>query len=142
MSELTPNAFIGYAAKPTDEELAAALGAVKTVWDRIIVELASRHGADVQEWKCYSAKSGWSLRLKRGKRTILYLAPCAGSFHVLFILGDKAVAAARQSDLSKRALRLLDEAERYPEGTGVRMEVRGTVEVATILKLAAIKAAN
>ena len=47
-------------------------------------------------------KSGWSLRLKVKKRNIVYLAPCNGCFRVAFIFGDRAVAAARQSDLSEK----------------------------------------
>ena len=89
------NAFIGKATKPTEEELATALGSAKAVWDRFIAELAGDNGVDVQEWSSYSRKAGWSLRLKRKKRTIVWLAPCQGCFRVAFILGDKAMKAAR-----------------------------------------------
>jgi hypothetical protein len=52
------------------------------------------------------------------------------------------VAAARQSDLSKTTLKLLDEAPRYAEGTGVRLIVKATKDLASVRKLAAIKLAN
>ena len=139
---MTPNAFIGWAKQPTDTELAGALGSTKSLWDGLIADLASEHQVDVQEWKCYSAKSGWSLRLKHGKRTIVYLSPCAGGFHVAFILGDRAVEAARQGKPSKRLLELLDQATRYPEGTGVRLEVHGPKDIPTIKKLALCKLEN
>jgi hypothetical protein len=136
---MLPNAFIGYPKQPSDAELADALAATKPLWDQIVADLASEHKVDLQEWKCYSAKSGWSAKLKRGKRTILYLAPLAGCFQVMFILGDRAVAAAREGGLPKRVLKLLDEAQRYPEGTGVRFEVHGPKEIADIMRLARIK---
>jgi len=141
MKEPNPNAFIGWAQRPTDAELATALGAAKAAWDRLISDLAAL-AADVEEWKCYSAKSGWSLRLKHGKRTIIYLAPCAGCIRVAFILGDKAVAAARQGKPSKRLLQLLDGAEKYPEGNGIRLEIRRPSELAVVRRLAEIKLAN
>ena len=78
MSELPPNAFIGREETPTDADLAAALGTAKPLWDRLIAEMAERHGVALQEWRSYSAKFGWALRLKRGKRTILWMAPCEG----------------------------------------------------------------
>jgi hypothetical protein len=142
VSALPLNAFIGKSEKPTDAGLGKVLGPMKPVWDSLIAELASQHQVAIQEWKCYSLKSGWSLRLMRGKRTILWMAPCSGCFRVAFILGDKAILAARQGGLSARLLRMLDEAEKYPEGTGIRLHVRGTRDLANVVKLAEIKLRN
>ena len=136
------NAFIGKVKKPTEEELAAALGPAKAVRDRFIAELAGENGVDGEEWSCYSRKAGWSLRLKRKKRTIVWLAPCQGCFRVAFILGDKAMKAARECPLPKRVMKILEEAPKYPEGTGVRIAVKGAKDIAVLKKLAAIKLAN
>lgn len=136
------NAFIGRTATPTGAALAEALGPAKTVWDGLIAHLAAQHDVAIQEWKSYSVKTGWALRLKRGKRTILWLAPCEGCFRVLFILGDKALLAARESQLPARALRALGRAEKYPEGTGVRLLIKGPKDIPTVKKLAEIKLQN
>ena len=40
---MEPNAFIGQAAKPTDADLAKALGKVKPVWDGLIADLAAQY---------------------------------------------------------------------------------------------------
>jgi len=142
MSDLVRNAFIGRAERPTDADLAGALGATKPLWDALIVDMAERHDVAVQEWKCSSPRTGWALRLKRAKRTILWMAPCEGSFQVVFILGDRAVLAARQSGLSARLLKILEEAPRYPEGTGVRLQIKGPRDIPAIRKLAVAKLAN
>jgi hypothetical protein len=142
VSSVEPNAFIGKRETPTDADLGMALGPTKPVWDGLIADLAASHGVATHEWKCYSVKTGWALRLLRGKRTILWLAPCQGCFRVAFILGDKALLAARQGGLSARALRALDEAPRYPEGTGVRLLIKGPRDIPTVKKLAAVKLAN
>lgn len=139
---MLPNAFIGKPQQPTDVDLAAALGPSKALWDQLLAFLADEHGIVTQEWKSYSLKTGWALRLKRGKRTILWLGPHAGCFTVLFILGDKALLAARQSGLSARTLRALEEAPRYPEGTGVRLLIKGPKDIPTVKKLTVIKLAN
>ena len=99
-------------------------------------------GVAEQEWKSSSPKYGWSLRLKLKKRTIVYLGPCDGCFRVAFVLGNRAVAAARQSGLPKPVLKLLDEAPRYAEGTGLRLMVKGPKDLAAIRKLALVKLAN
>lgn len=136
------NAFINKPDKPTNADLAAELGATKAHWDQLIADLAEECDAGIQEWKCYSPKYGWSLRLKHKKRTIVYLAPYRGCFGVAFILGDRAVRAARQTRLPKRVLTIIDEAPRYPEGTGVRLEVKRSKDIAVVKKLAAIKLGN
>ena len=136
-----PNAFIGKSAQPTSEEVSAALGSTAEVWKQLLDWLAEQGVAD-QEWKSSSPKYGWSLRMKLKKRTIVYLGPCDGCFRVAFVLGDRAVAATRKSDLSKSALKLLDEAPRYAEGTGVRLMVKASEDLADVRKLALVKLAN
>ena len=136
------NAFIGKAKKPTEKELVEALGLAKPVWDQLIAELAEENGVDVQEWSSYSRKAGWSLRLKRKKRTIVWLAPCQGCFRVAFVLGEKAMKAARECGLPTHVRKILEEAPRYAEGTGVRLTVKEAKDIAVLKKLAVIKLAN
>ena len=142
MSAPAQNAFVGKATRPSDSDLEKALGRAKPVWDRLIADLASEHDVAAQEWRSYSAKSGWALRLMRGKRTIVWLAPCEGSFQVAFIFGDRAMAAARQARLPARVRRLLDDAPRYPEGTGVRLQVKTAKDIPVLKTLAVIKLEN
>ncbi|MBI5384162.1 MAG: DUF3788 domain-containing protein [Verrucomicrobia bacterium] len=139
---MTANAFIGKPEKPTNAELAAALGPVKVVWDQLLADLAQDFGVNGHEWKCHSPKWGWSLRVKRKERTIVWLSPAEGAFIVLFILGDKAMKAARESKLPQRIIKVLDAAPKYPEGTGVRLEVKTSRQIGLLKKLAAIKLAN
>ncbi len=137
----TSNAFIGKTVQPTEREVAVALGSTAALWSQL-VDWFAEQGVGLKDWNSSSPKHGWSLRLKLKKRTIVYLSPCDGCFRVAFALGDRAVAAARKSDLSKSILTLLDEAPRYAEGTGVRLMVKAPKDLAPIRKLAFVKLAN
>ena len=137
----TQNAFIGKTTKPTEAEVAAALSSTAALWKQLVNWMAEQ-GVGESEWNSYSPKAGWALKLKQKKRTIVYLAPCAGCFRVAFALGDKAVAAARKVDQAKSTLKLLDEAPRYAEGTGVRLMVKDAKDLTVIKKLALIKLEN
>ncbi|HZL78027.1 MAG TPA: DUF3788 domain-containing protein [Candidatus Limnocylindrales bacterium] len=139
---MSPNAFINKPKQPTNAELAAALGPAKATWDQLLTDLAQEFDVNVHEWNSYSLKAGWSLRVKRKARTIVWLAPCPGAFRVALILSDKAVLAAQEAKLPKRILKIINEAPKYPEGTGVRLEVKSSKDIATLKKLAAIKLAN
>ena len=136
---MSPNAFIGKTAPPTDRELTAALGPARATWDQLLADLARDHGVDVHEWNSYSLKAGWSLRVKRKARTIVWLGPRAGSFMAAFILGDKAMQAARAGKLPQRIVKIMNAAPKYPEGTGIRITLKTPGDIAAVKALAAIK---
>jgi len=141
--ELSPNALIGKKTAPSEKEVVAAIGATKPLWDQLIASLQSdEFKVRDSEWKCPAAKYGWSLRLKRAGRNIIYLAPIRGGFRVAFVLGKKAVAAAMASDLSDAMKQIIKDAPVYPEGTGVRFEVRSPNDVLFAVKLARFKIEN
>ena len=139
---MLPNAFIGKSKKPTDAELTAELGPARALWDDVIARMAAECNVVDQEWTSYSLKAGWSLRLKVKKRNIVYLSPCQGSFRVAFVLGDRALESARKSKLPRAVMKLLEQGQRYPEGTAIRIDVTSPKDVDAILKIAAIKLEN
>jgi hypothetical protein len=59
---------------------------------------------------------------------------------VAFILGDRAVKAARQSDLPKSMLKINHDAPHYAERAGARLEVKKSL--GTVGKLAVINLAS
>jgi hypothetical protein len=139
MSAPAQNAFLGKTTRPSDSDLEKALGRAKPLWDQLVAELAAEHDVKTREWKSYSATRGWSLRLTRAKRTVVWLVPNAGSFEVAFIFGEKALAAIRQTAVPTRVLAMLDAAPKYPEGTGLRFQIKTAKDIAVVKKLAAIK---
>jgi hypothetical protein len=137
------NAFIEKTSKPTDAELAEALGGpAKALWDKLTTELAEGYGVNVPDWHSYSRKAGWALRLKRKERAIVYLSPWRGGFMVSFALGEKAAKAARESGVPAAVVKIIDEARKYAEGRAVRIEVRGAEDVAAVVKVAVAKVEN
>jgi len=134
------NAFIGQSKRPTAAELAAALSKALPLWDELLALL--ENDASGREWNSYSKKAGWSLKVKKADRTILYLSPGKGEFRASFALGDKAVQTALGSKLSPQTIKIVREAKRYAEGTAVQVEVRNARDLRDIQTLAAIKIKN
>jgi hypothetical protein len=139
---MTPNAFMGKTKQPTDGELTAALGPARATWDQLLAELAKEYVVNVHEWSSYSPKAGWSVRVKRKARTIVWLGPRKGCFIAAFILGDKAMQAALAGKLPQRIVKIMNAAPKYPEGTGVRITLKTPKDLAAVKTLAAIKLAN
>jgi hypothetical protein len=137
------NAFIGKTDQPSGKEVSAKLGLTAPIWSELVSWLAAQ-GIECTdaEWHSISPKYGWALRPVLKKRTILYMGPCDRCFRVSFVLGDKAVAAARASDLPKSVLKVIAESRRYAEGTGVRLLVQQPKDLAAIRTLVEIKLKN
>jgi hypothetical protein len=132
------NAFVGRKTAPSDEDLAAELGPAKAPWDQAVAALQKEFDLTA-EWHSYSVKAGWALRLKRDQRNIVYLSPCKLCFLASFALGDRAVEAARKANLPQDVIKVVNEAKRYGEGTGVRLEVKRAKDLAAVRKLTGIK---
>lgn len=136
------NAFVNQPTEPTESALAAALGPAHPLWVKLVGNLFDSGHIDGQEWNSYSPKAGWSLRLKRGQRNIVYLSPGAGGFMASLALGDKALKVARERGLSPAVLKLLKAARKYAEGTAVRIEVKKASDLVSVERLVAAKVAN
>ncbi len=138
---MEPNAFAGRSTKPTDAALASVLGKSQSAWQDLLSNLKSRLKL-TGDWHSASTKFGWSFRLQLKKRNIVYLGPRQGWFLASFILGDKAVAAAKESELPADVLKQIASAKRYAEGTPVRIEVKKLEDLAAVELLAQIKTEN
>lgn len=124
---------------PEDADLAMALKRTFVYWNELKGLMASRFTPVTYDWVGNSKKGTWGMRLKQNKRTILYMSPCDGYFLASFALGEKAVRAARDSNLPGSVLAVIEGAKKYAEGRGVRLEVRNAKDLHNVEVLAAIK---
>ncbi len=140
-TDIEPNAFAGRATKPAEAALIAVLGKSYAVWETLLSNL--RQALQLSgNWHTGSIKMGWSFRLQKKDRNIVYLGPRQGWFLASFVLGDRAVAAAKQSELPPDLLKQIASAKRYAEGTPVRIEVKELEDLAAVELLARIKTDN
>ncbi len=136
------SAFDDKSHEPRAGDLEKMLGRTFTHWNGLISHLAAEFPPLDETWNFAGAKWGWSLRLKQKKRTVLYMTPCKKHFIVGFVLGQKAVDAAHASKLPEPVLTVIDEAPKYAEGRGVRLEIRNKKDLENTKKLSAIKMSN
>ena len=133
------NPFVGFAHPPGPADVRQALGRSIAAWDALRVRISEQFGEVTEEWALPAKKYGWSLRLKLKKRTILHLGPRSKHFIVAIILGEKAVAAVRKSELEPEVIAMVKRAPKYPEGRGVRFEIRSKKDIGALEALARIK---
>ena len=136
------SAFDDKSKEPQAADLQSTLGRSSIHWDSLIAHIGTEYAPLDKAWIFAGAKWGWSYRLRQKKRTVLYMTPCRRHFLIGFVLGEKAVKAAHACTLPDSILAIIDEAEKYAEGRGVRVEVRNKKDLAVAQKLAAVKMAN
>jgi hypothetical protein len=132
----------GSSSAPGKKEIENLLGKTSPLWTGLRSDLSSKFGPLAEKWSFSRKTNHWSLQLKQKKRTVLYLIPLPDCFRAAFALGEKACVAARASGLPAPVLDIIERAPKYPEGRGVRFEVRSREDVENVKALASIKMAN
>jgi hypothetical protein len=128
--------------EPRPDEVRSLLGGSFELWARLIAEVSANHPPVTEQWNFGGAKIGWTLRLKRQDRIILYLIPQAGGFLVGVVLGERAWERAQSVRLPESVRRLAEEAPRRAEGRGFRVPVTSDEDVEALVGLVAAKMAS
>jgi hypothetical protein len=133
------SAFGDKSSPPSAGELQRMLGQAASAWAKLAQHVERTYGPAVEQWNFAGAKFGWSLRLRKADRVILYLIPQAGQFLVGIVLGARAVDAAQSAGLASPILAAIATAPRYAEGTGLRLPIAGERDLPAVETLAALK---
>lgn len=129
-------------APPSPAQLRGVLGSSARLWGALVKRVAAAHPPIVEAWALAGARFGWSLRLKRGERIVLYLIPQEGHFLAGVVLGERACLAAQGAGLPAAVRAELEAAPRYAEGRGLRLPMRSTADLEAIATLVALKLAT
>lgn len=127
---------------PSPDDVSAVLGPSVDRWYRLIEAIGENHPPVDQVWNYGGATIGWTLRLKRNDRVIVYLIPQHGVFLAGLVLGERAIQNAESLQIPDHVRALLDAAPRYAEGRGFRVPVHSDDDLTAVVQLAAAKMAT
>lgn len=125
------------ARPPSDAEMAAVLGDAYPAFQALV----NRDGKGTAEWRRYTRRSPWVLKVSEGKRTLFYARPESGSLTVTILLGGRAVDAALAGQVSRRLHASIRKAKVYPEGRPVSVVITKPSDLAKVEELVAVKLA-
>jgi len=117
---------------PNDEDLENILKSSLNAYNKLISYLENEYAPLTNEWKFYSKKAGWTLRISNKKRNLLFLSPNEDYFLVTVNMGVKVSKMVLDSDVSDNTKDLIKQAKVYAEGTGVIIEVRNEKDLEDI----------
>jgi hypothetical protein len=127
---------------PDDAGLKATLTGTYDQWQWIVDYVHEQYLKAVDEWYYPGVKYGWCFRIKDKKRAIIYLLPEDKYFRAGMVVGEKAMAKIRESNISDSIKAELESAKVYAEGRGIRIEVRNNAMMDDIKILVDIKIAS
>ncbi|HKJ42917.1 MAG TPA: DUF3788 domain-containing protein [Sunxiuqinia sp.] len=131
--------FTNRTQHPTNQDLVNALGETYSIWESLRDFIFHQYPKGVEEWNYPGTNYGWSFRIKDKRRAIAYFLPREGFFKMAFIFGGKAMEKIVKSEVSPKIIADLKRAKAYPEGRGIRIEVKDESPVEDIKKLILIK---
>jgi len=117
---------------PNDEDLEDVLKSSLDTYNKLISYLENNYGQLTNEWKFYSKKAGWTLRISNKKRNLLFLSPNEDYFLVTLNMGVKVSKMVLDSDVSDNTNELIKEAKVYAEGISILVEVRNEEDLEDI----------
>lgn len=120
---------------PSESEMRAVLGEAYPAF-QVLVGGARPATA---EWRRYTKKSPWVLKVSERKRSLFYARPDNGHLRVTVLLGERAVEAALAGRVSKRLHASIRNAKAYPEGRPVTVVVKRPSDLAKVEELIAVK---
>jgi hypothetical protein len=122
-------------AAPDERAVARRLGRARAAYEALV----ERGPGTTREWKRYKKDAPWVLKVNQGARTLFYLRPDDGFFHVTVILGERAAAAALGGRVSESLHAAIRGARRYVEGRPVPVTVRTRADAGRVEELVAVK---
>ena len=129
------------AREPTEEEIVSFIGEqTKEAWLEIRQFLEDRYDL-VPETIFYGAKYGWTIRYRKGGKTLCSLFPEKGGFTVLIVLGKKESekALSIRDELSSKIYKLLGNTEQLHDGRWLWIRLLTTSDTDDVKKLLQIK---
>ena len=124
---------------PNNKMLETDLANANKYYEAICNFIKKEYGDLKPEWKFYSKKSGWILKLLLKKRNVLFIIPLEGYFKTAFTFGQKATEMVLNSELPQNIKNDLQFAKKYAEGRTFQIDVKNNNDLENILKLISIK---
>ncbi len=121
--------FVSKEQEPIDEMVKQALHLNFALWQDVIGYLKEQYGTIESEWKFYSKKSGWCLKIASEKRNLLFLLPCDNYFIATVNMGESVREKVLSADIGKKSKELIKDAKVYMEGISVPFSVHNEIDL-------------
>ena len=135
----TPSFFLDKSTTPTPHDLKLVLENTYPIWQEIENLVYEQYPDGQPKWNFPGKKYGWNFTIKDKRRALIYFIPQKSSFEVAFVFGQKATDMILENDFDPLIKKKLQEAKKYAEGRGIRIEIKDKTYLQDIKKLITVK---
>jgi hypothetical protein len=116
--------------EPSEKDIIRFIGHKSAVlaWNNLEGYLSSHYSLHAKELQFGGQKYGWSLRYRRGGKTLCTLHPEEGGFTVLIVFGKKEVEQfnIHQNEFSRELVTLFQETKQLHDGKWLWIRIRNS----------------
>lgn len=123
-----------------NELIESVLKKTKPSWDKLICHVSDSYPGFTQEWKYYGIAWGWSLVLKSKTKTLCYLTPANGYYHVSIIFNDKGRLLAMGADLPEQVAQAVEDSKNNAKNIPYDFDVMQETDIDIAKILIAVRA--
>jgi hypothetical protein len=124
--------------QPTMEEIHVAVSSKQPLWESLNSFIAN--GYKLKSYFAFYGKNyGWALRFRKAGKSLLSLYPNEESFTAQIILSQEQAGKASSLGLSKKAIKIIEDAHPYPEGRWLFIKVESEQDLNDVKKLLTVK---
>ena len=126
--------------QPNEDDLKKVLKSKIDVWNHLFKILEDKYGIIKTEWKFYSKKAGWSLKVSNEKgKNLIFLLPNDNYFIATINMGVKIKEQVLQSDISDKNKKLIEESKIYTEGISTLFKITNKDDLEDMITILRIR---
>lgn len=130
--------FVDKEHKPTAAEIAVTLGSKRPLWENLNGFIVDSYRLK-NDFAFYGKNYGWASRYRKGGKALLSLYPGQDSFTAQIIIGQEQAEKALGLGLSKKVIKIIEDAHAYPEGRWLFIKVEAEQDLKDVKQLLTIK---
>jgi hypothetical protein len=125
--------------RPTEKIMLRLIGAKAPLWSELRDYLAAHYGGHVPVLSVGKKEYDWTIRYRKGGKTLVTLLPEKNNFCVLVVLGREEVARARDMALNPTVKKILATAKQYHDGRWLWIRPGNRKDVESVKALLIVK---
>jgi len=124
--------------KPTEKTILELVGTQAVLWSELRIYL-STHYDHVPMLSIGKKEYDWTIRYRKGGKTLVTLSPEKNGFCVLVVLGKEEVAKAKLAALNPFLKNIFETAKQYHDGRWLWIRPRNEQDIKSIKVLLTVK---
>jgi hypothetical protein len=126
--------------RPTNQDILDTVGEKSDLWLSILQFIEDNYEFN-KEFAFFSKNYGWTVRYRRGKKTLISCFPEKGAFSVLLVLGQVEADKVEQIRelLNESFLTVFDQTEQLRDGRWMWIRILNQEDLESLIKVIQVK---